>query len=257
MAISQPFAPGVLRIASWYAGRWQYWVEFGFVIVGIIFVLFEHRRWILLLAWTGFYFLSYSILGVTSYFWYYAPLVPGWVIALGLGITFLSWLPLSEQIHNLVIWKKIRLGAIGLLLVLFFGTQLNSIRIMTKNPDPRYAIYRAAGEWLAQNTPEESKVGALEVGIIGYFSRRPMVDFAGLIQTPVAEQLQFETTYEDAAIWAVNEYSPDYILLFPNMFQELENGFLRTSCEITHRFYGVEHASPNDLIIYQCHQNNF
>ena len=132
---------------------------------------------------------------------------------------------------------------------------MNSISNMAKDPDPRYAIYRAAGNWLAENTPEDSKIGALEVGIIGYFSQRSMIDFAGLIQPSVVEQLQFETTYEDAALWAVNEFSPDYVLLFPEMFPVLQDKYLRTSCDVIHQFYGVDHNAPNDLLVYYCQQN--
>ena len=46
----------------------------------------------------------------------------------------------------------------------------------------RLKIYSALGKWLDANLPPEASVGALEVGIIGYYSHRSMVDFAGLIQ---------------------------------------------------------------------------
>ena len=78
--------------------------------------------------------------------------------------------------------------------------------------DPRYSIYRAAGEWLNSNTQPGDIVGSLEVGIIGFFADRPMVDFAGLIQPEVAEQFNSETTYEDSALWAVSNYKIDYLV---------------------------------------------
>ena len=43
------------------------------------------------------------------------------------------------------------------------------------------AMYGVVGDWLQDHTPPHATVGTLEVGIIGYYSQRSMVDFAGLI----------------------------------------------------------------------------
>ncbi len=90
MAISQLFAPGILQVAGWYSSGWNYWIEFGLFGIGVVFALLKRRYWLLVLSWTGLYFLAYSLLGVTNYFWYYAPLVPGWVVGIGLGLSFLT-----------------------------------------------------------------------------------------------------------------------------------------------------------------------
>ena len=208
MAISQLFAPGILRVAGWYSSRWHYWVELGLFGIGVIFTFFGKRQWLLIFGWTGLYFLAYALLGVTSYFWYYAPLVPGWVVAVGLGFTFFYWLPLPDQLRTSHFWNRIRLGLLGLILTSLFVAQVSNLQMMSQRIDPRYAIYSAAGEWLADNTPPDAHVGALEVGIIGYYAQRSMVDFAGLIQPEVAEQMQVDTTYDDTAIWAVKNINP-------------------------------------------------
>lgn len=252
MAISQHFAPGVLRIAGWYSGGWHYWVELGLIAIGTIYSIIKKQQWLLILSWIVLYFLAYSLLGVTSYFWYYAPLVPGWVIAVGLGISFLRRLPIPTQIGLSPILAKIHVGAVGMLLIGLFVAQVINVQKMSLLIDPRYAIYKAAGEWLAENTAEDASVGALEIGIIGYFSQRSMVDFAGLIQPQVADQLQYATTYEDAAIWAVEEYTPDYVLLFSNIFPRLVDEHLASSCELTHQLPGVEYDHPMDIVIFDC-----
>src|SRR4030067_669086 len=73
---------------------------------------------------------------------------------------------------------------------------------LRRQADPRQAIYRAVGEWLQLNTETDSQVGTLEVGIIGYYADRPMVDFAGLIHPAISAQFTTQTTYQDSALFA-------------------------------------------------------
>jgi hypothetical protein len=53
----------------------------------------------------------------------------------------------------------------------------------------------------------------LEVGIIGYYARRPIIGFAGLIQPEVAKQMAPESTYDDTTLWAIENYHPDYLVI--------------------------------------------
>ncbi len=252
MAISQHFAPGILRVVGWYAKSWQYWVEFGLLVIGVFFAFYKKRPWLLLLGWAGLYFLAYSLLGVTSYFWYYAPLVPGWVVAVGLGLAFLNGVPLPGRLRNSLFGTRIRPCLVGILLVALFFAHAGNLQKMSQRTDPRYAIYRAAGEWLAENTPPDARVGALEVGIIGYYAQRPMVDFAGLIQPQVAERMQTDTTYNDTAIWAVQKYRPQYLALLAGSLPRLEAEIVASHCQPVERFAGSKFGFPTDLQIYAC-----
>ena len=121
-----------------------------------------------------------------------------------------------------------------------------------QNPDRRAAMYEAIGEWLVKNTGIGDRVGALEVGIIGYYAQRPMVDFAGLIQPQVAAQLQAQTTYEDAAFWAMEALQPKYLVLQKGVFPRLEADFVAQSCEVVKLFRGEKFGYPQDLGIYTC-----
>jgi hypothetical protein len=56
-------------------------------------------------------------------------------------------------------------------------------------PGAQYPAYRPAGEWLAANTPLTATVGVTEVGIMGYYSRRLMLDFLGLLDAEVSDAL--------------------------------------------------------------------
>ena len=250
MAISRLFAPSVLRVAGWYAGDWQYWAELGLIVIGLIFAFWQKQRWLLVLGWTGLYFLAYTLLRVTGYFWYYAPLVPGWVVAVGLGITFWAWLPLPGQWRTSPKAHTFRNRVVVLLVVALFLAQFLNVNQMRQTIDKRYPIYRAVGEWLAANTAEEASVGALEVGIIGYFADRPIIDFAGLIQPEVAGQMQSETTYDDTAVWATLKYQPEYLALIAGAHPRLETEVVAAHCQLIKRFEGSQYGYSNMHIFY-------
>jgi hypothetical protein len=92
---------------------------------------------------------------------------------------------------------------------------------MAWRPDPRLDVYRQIGEWLRSETPPEATVGTLEVGIIGYYSQRTMIDFSGLVQPEVAQQLASAGTYEGSTKWAIERFWPDYVVLDRAAFPRL------------------------------------
>ncbi len=251
MGISQRFAVGLLTVLRPYAQQWYFWLASVLALLGVLWSLWRARAWTLILIWTVIYFAAYSVLGVSRYFWYYAPLVPGFVITAGLGCEALSWaFGLGRRIPlrglNLA-----QLLSIALLLALMVG-QCVSIWRMSHRLDSRIGIYRAVGEWLRTNTPPEALVGTLEAGAIGYYSDRPLVDFAGLIQPEVAVQLMTDSTYDEAAQWAVQRFKPDYIVVHEGLFPGLERGYLAQSCQVVKRFTGKRYQYNLDMSIYAC-----
>jgi hypothetical protein len=254
MAISQRFAAGFLTILGWYTA-WPYKLEAALAALGFIFMIWRAHRWALFLAWTVLYFVAYSILGVSRYFWYYAPLVPGFVVAVGLGMAAIAGYRarvkiLSIKVRTQLLSFNLQQFLTVTILVLLSVAQSNNLW-RARQPDQRYAIYHAAGEWLATNTPSISTVGALEVGIIGYYAHRPMLDFAGLIQPEVAVKMTRNTTYEDTALWAVAHYRPDYLVLFSGVFPRLEQSYVKDHCQLAQKFTG-ESYNYLDLDIYAC-----
>jgi hypothetical protein len=123
---------------------------------------------------------------------------------------------------------------------------------MRQSPDPRLEFYRPVGAWLDSNLPPQASVGALEVGIIGYYARRPMIDFAGLLQPDIAAQLTPSTSYEDAAIYAIEHYQPDYLLLYAGHFPHLEQGYIIQHCQPVTTFPAPPSQGLYDIVIYQC-----
>lgn len=238
MAISQYFIPGLSSILGGYTW-WPYLLEALFSAAGVIFMVRHVRHWGLFLAWTVFYFFMYSILGVSSYFWYYAPLVPGFIVFLGFGISSLSGLFISN--------RTVSYGAVITLLLVLFGSQVSHLHL-----NNRLIMYAAVGEWLRDHTPQDASVGTLEVGIIGFHAQRRMIDFAGLIQPQVSDQFTKYSTYEDAALWAVEQYHPDYLAFFDQQFPRLEKGYVARHCKLMKSFSGKTYAYTSNMNIYVC-----
>ena len=79
-----------------------------------------------------------------------------------------------------------------------------------------------------------------------------MVDFAGLIQPKVAERLDPDSTYEDAATWAIETYRPEYIVLQEGLFSDLERNYTSRSCVPIKKFTGEQFQYPWNLEIFDC-----
>ena len=75
------------------------------------------------------------------------------------------------------------------------------------------ASYVAAGRWLAQHTPPETTVASIEIGIVGFWSQRSILDTMGLVSPAMSRHL---TGWTDTLVYAVTNFWPDYALALPN-----------------------------------------
>lgn len=216
MAISQRFAPGFLRLIRMYAERPLYWLHGALAVVGLGWVVARARHWLPLLLWSVLYFLAYVLMGVSRYSWYYAPLVPAFVVLVAQGAVASLRLLL-----RLGLPRPLLVGTTGLLIIGLLSPLLSGMLSLAWRPDPRLELYREIGQWLEAHTPPAASVGTLEVGIMGYYAGRPMIDFAGLVQPDVARRFTPTSTYQESAVWAIQTYRPDYVVLDRAAFSNL------------------------------------
>ena len=250
MSISQKFFPGFIALIKGYAKTPYYLIEAMLAILGTVFLFIKDSKGNFLVAWAILYFAAYSILGVSRYFWYYAPLVPGFIFLVGLGIQSIwDWGGALSDQSKLIVKIIIILLVIGLT----FNQGLNLLKL-SRNRDNRIEIYKAVGNWLNENTNKNAKIGALEVGVIGYYADRYMVDFAGLLQPNVAGYMKTESTYENTARYAIKTYQPDFIVLHKNIFPELEQQLI-DQCSRVKLFKAKSYQATQDIIILKCDFN--
>ncbi len=75
----------------------------------------------------------------------------------------------------------------------------------------------AAGSWLATETPSPAVVGAHDIGAIGYFSERKLVDTAGLISPEVIPFIRDEPQL----LKFLEQTGVAYFVTFPSWYPQL------------------------------------
>lgn len=178
------------------------------------------RGYRLLLTWGGLYLLAAALVA-GSFPWYYAPLVPGLAILVGVGAS-ISIEILSKQ---LVASRDQRTGgrpAAGavILIVLLLGLGGLNVAAWTRawvvGPesviDARVLTYRKFAEWLSQNAPPGSTLASFEIGAIGYYTDMYMIDLSGLITPEILPYVGNRDRAERMRS-AILRYRPDYALV--------------------------------------------
>ncbi len=249
MAISDSYVWGAVKMLADHARKPLYWLYLPLGAIGVWQIVKRKQTWWMLLAWTACSFLAYTILGVSRYFWYYVPLAPGVLASVAVGV---GWIHKRlSAVRQPAVWRagRWRWALTVVLVALLLVPNLRGLAYIYRHPDVRRTVYSRAGQWIDAHLPAEASVGALEVGIIGYYARRRIVDFAGLIQPEVQAQMSQGTTYQDTATWAVQHYRPGYLALNGDWFPEWKTGIL-VSCRPLQTF--SEHGYEGSFTVYEC-----
>ncbi|MCL7455281.1 MAG: hypothetical protein M8467_19775 [Anaerolineae bacterium] len=147
------------------------------VMAGVV-SMWQRARWLRLIAGWGLpHLAAYSALGVTPYYWYYAPAVVALLCLAAAGVV--------EGARWAGRWasrdaRLVRLGFGGLwalgLVVALVGSDWAMIQALEGPvpppddlvskvlPEAKAGVYAQAGQWLATHTPQEATVGVTEVG---------------------------------------------------------------------------------------------
>jgi hypothetical protein len=75
--------------------------------------------------------------------------------------------------------------------------------------------YADIGRWLARDTPPSATVGYLEIGIIGYYAQRAMIDPLGLVNPGVSPHVA-----QRDFLYAYRTHRPDVIVHNPAFLAE-------------------------------------
>jgi len=85
----------------------------------------------------------------------------------------------------------------------------------------------ATAQWVNANVPSDALIAAHDIGALGYFSRRPLLDLAGLISPDVIPFIRDETRLKQY----LDDQGVDYLITFPAWYPQLvvERELLYTS----------------------------
>jgi len=168
------------------------------------------ERWGWIMLWLVLYVVGYSVLSVPFYAWYAFPIYFAGSLCAGMGHHFVEQSfgklePFSIWASNGIKWSY------RALLLFALATAVYPIVKYSRAPLPQQQkLYTNAGLWLYNNTKETDTVGFFEIGFLGYYSERYMVDPVGLANSDVVPHMQ-----ERDFTWAFRNYKPDYIILSP------------------------------------------
>jgi hypothetical protein len=175
--------------------------------LGLWVVARRHRGWLWLPGWTLAYVAVYTLLGVVSFPWYFVPPLVTTLLLAALGIGHLA--AGTNRATGLARWLQpgIALAAVLVLGITLAGQMSSSV----DQPGTRLA-YRPAGQWLAANTPDDAAVAAIEIGVIGYESGRPILDTMGLVSPDMTDH---QVGWTETLIYALNAHQPAYAVILP------------------------------------------
>lgn len=163
-------------------------------VVGAAASFSKPFRWNLaLILWAAAHTVAYLWLDVAGYAWYYAPLAVAFASTAAVGVR--------------VVGRHWSIGALALALVLAPQLATDAGQV-SRLPDPHLRLYRQAGEWLAGHSPPASTVGVMEVGVVGYYAQRTMIDFAGLTRPDTVAALSRGDIF-----WTIAHDQPDFLVL--------------------------------------------
>ena len=99
----------------------------------------------------------------------------------------------------------------------------------------------AVAKWIEAETPPGAIIAAHDIGALGYFAHRPLLDLAGLISPEVIPFIRDEARLLD---W-LQQRGAQYLVTFPSWYPQLVQAPIFTPL-----FAGQAAASPDHLTVY-------
>lgn len=142
----------------------------------------------------------YLVANMPNYPWYYAPFFYLLCLYAGTGIGRALTMAAQRLRQRRIAWAVVAL-------VVAVGSVFSLMNIVDVFAQPRHEDYTRIGKWLNLHTPRNASVAAVEIGALGWYSERPIIDILGLVNDYNAEYVAKRDLYS----WLYH-YQPDYVL---------------------------------------------
>jgi arabinofuranosyltransferase len=174
------------------------------------------RRWRLLLplSWAISFILAYTLrLPVTyQHGRYLIPLIPVLTVLGVGGMGQILHLSFSKPIPRII--SRAWLMAVGLLAIIFWFIGAGAYARDTQIIETEMV---ATARWINQNTPASALIAAHDIGALGYFGQRKILDMAGLVSPQVIPFIRDEARLQ---AW-LTDSGADYLVTFPGWYPTL------------------------------------
>ncbi len=214
-----------------------------FLLIGLIPALWKERPWLILVGRDLLYLTAFITLNVPAAEWYYAPLMPGAALLTARGVQFVAegigWLFLRRR--RMLITAPVAALLIAELVWIMWPMSAKMVR---EHPDWKARSYPAPARWIAQNTSPAATLATIDIGHIGYWSNRHIIDIVGLAQPDVSAHIaQGDFGY------AIRQYQPDLILLGYLWLDEVQQTDWFQQAYIRRRLFKSE-AMDQPLVLF-------
>jgi hypothetical protein len=219
------------------------------LIPGVIMWIIQNRRdvkdrarwmWWLPLIWAAAHISVYALRLPVDYQHgrYLLPIIP---IILLYGVVgtalLLDWLKARSAKPVTRVLRQVYAIAIIVLFVLYIpiGAAAFATDVAIINGE-----MVAVAQWLDRNTPPDAIIAAHDIGAIGYFARRPILDLAGLISPEVIPFIRDEAKLGE---WMQTK-GAQYFVTFPDWYPQLKTRWPSV-------FNGNSLFSPEHITVYK------
>ena len=211
--------------------------------VALIYFSIKRRMWVLLsgAAWVLGHLMMYAIRLPVIYQHgrYVIPAVPLFVFLGFAGFYLLISGLKIEPTKWLVsrVWGGLIIGFLALFWIMGMQSYLDDVALIDGE-------MVTVASWLEVNTSEDDLIAAHDIGAIGYFSQRRIVDLAGLVSPEVIPFIRDEI----ALISYLDKVCPNYLVTFPDWYlllPELGEPVYQTETKVTRDLGG------ENMLIYR------
>lgn len=185
-------------------------------LVAVVWLGVRQRQWAQLLpmAWVGSFVLAYALRLPVIYQHgrYLIPVIPI-LLTLGAG-GMAGLLRLRHPALLPRVFSRVWLATASLLLLAFWLIGANAYQRDVQIIETEMV---ATARWVEQNTPPEALIAAHDIGALGYFGQRDILDLAGLVSPEVIPFIRDEARLRQ---WLTTSHA-DYLVTFPDWYSEL------------------------------------
>jgi len=237
----------------------------GFALLGTLWILLKERRFWILPMWLGGY-VAFFIVGKTHMHpWYFVPFYGVYITLIGLGVSWI-WDGFFSLIRNVSFSRFLKTGIVTAAIVVgVVGIRYETKVIvhLLKEYQKTEDFLTGIALWLKENSDETDKIYYSDIGKLGYFSKRYILDSVGII-SPVV------TKYYKQKDWLgpIREVQPEFVMFaetdfrlpefkkdakLTKMYREIKQFDFKKSDKFTSTVYSTETSGIEFpiIIVYQ------
>ena len=184
-----------------------------------LYLVVAHRAWRRLgaYAWMASFVLLYAVrLPVTYQHGRYAiPLIP---VMVALSVRGMAHAANPQSLRRLE--RVLSRGWIGAVVAVSLAFWIRGSQAYGEDVAIIETEMVASAHWIGQHTEREARVAAHDIGALGYFAGRELIDLAGLVSPEVIPILRDEAALAEF----LDEQAADYLVTFPGWYPQLVRG---------------------------------